>query len=142
MGYLENAISNIMSASSLADMAVYYTKYGRDASKLVDRGATIIKNARAATDFVKTIAKPASQSQDLIKASSAVVKGAKAASKAKSAALGILGAADVAGDLLVKSDIDNSVFTFVPGAGLVEGGAAIINACFGTNYLNARPIWM
>lgn len=62
--------------------------------------------------------------------------------KAAKVATGVLGIADIVGDVLVESSLDdNLLLSFLPGAGIVEIGAATINHYCGTNYLNAKPIW-
>jgi hypothetical protein len=54
-------------------------------------------------------------------------------------AANVLGIVDVLADLFVSSDLDQSWLSLIPGSGIVEGGAALINAFTGGNILHARP---
>ena len=68
------------------------------------------------------------------------IKGAKAI---KGLTAGVLGIADIAMDLAIQSDLDKTVFGFLPGSGLIEVIAASLNwglSLIGvrSNFLNAR----
>lgn len=56
-------------------------------------------------------------------------------------AMNIIGVADIAGDLLVNSDADGTWWNLIPGAGIIQFGAAVINSVTGTELLKAKFFW-
>jgi hypothetical protein len=60
--------------------------------------------------------------------------------KSLRSAYNFLGIVDVLGDLVVTSDLDKTIFGFLPGAGLLELAATVVNAFTGMRLLNARFI--
>lgn len=102
------------------------------------RGGIIVGLALGAGKFLKV-----SWSEGVSKAFSGGLKSSRSVGKlmanAKYAkALNILGLVDIIGASVVQSDVDKGYFGLIPGAGLVELGASIINQAFGTDFLNAR----
>lgn len=66
----------------------------------------------------------------------------KIATTAKYAkAMNIVGAIDLVGGAVVESDVDKEWYSVIPGSGIVELGAGIVNYFAKTNYLNAKFAW-
>jgi hypothetical protein len=72
-------------------------------------------------------------------AGTALKHGARTVRHINPKAANVLGIVDVLADLFVSSDLDQSWLSLIPGTGIVEGGAALINAFTGGNILHARP---
>lgn len=105
------------------------------------RGAAMISAARSVNTFgrvtwnsgMKYAFKPAAKTFSNSMHLMSTAKFAKAAN--------ILGIIDLAGSYLVESSVDDKWYSAIPGSGIIELGAAVINSVAKTDYMGAQFFW-